>query len=299
MNEIEGKTKIITPHPDNKYKIIIKTKDSLSGGDGAKKDTIKNIGKQKTKQTSNVFQLLNSYNIPTAFIKQQSSNEIICYDCEMLPIEWVVRRYAWGSYLITHPELKKYKQPYRIPGLPVYEMFHKNTVIASPITDTPYQTSENEARELFLKDGKWAKGVYTDPLIKRHDDYWELYPRLENQSTAKPIMKIDPIIPNDTVEDILHELVLTTFDIIDSYWYSIVTKDGPITLVDMKIEIGKRRSDRKYVVADVIDNDSWRIWPGKNPDKQLDKQCFRDDYAIDKVADNYSLVTELTQKFNI
>ena len=54
---VEGKTKIIEKTNDQNI-IRIVTKDFLTGGDAAKKEEIKDIGIQKTKQTSNVFSML-------------------------------------------------------------------------------------------------------------------------------------------------------------------------------------------------------------------------------------------------
>ena len=51
------------------------------------------------------------------------------------------------------------------------------------------------------------------------------------------------------------------------------------------------------MLSDVVDNDSWRIWPGGNPKNQLDKQSFRDGEDLSNVANKYQLVTELTNKF--
>jgi phosphoribosylaminoimidazole-succinocarboxamide synthase len=75
----------------------------------------------------------------------------------------------------------------------------------------------------------------------------------------------------------------------------VETQYGPIVLADIKIEAGRQKVDGKLVIADVIDNDSWRIWPGGDPSKQLDKQNFRDGHPLSEVSDNYALVAELTR----
>jgi phosphoribosylaminoimidazole-succinocarboxamide synthase len=147
----KGKTKVIRIGPSEKT-VIMETMDVLTGGDAAKKEAIKGIGTYKTSQATNVFSLLNKRGLPTAFIKQASPTELLCYQCEMLPMELVVRRYAFGSYLQRHPELKQKCVPYRFETT-VPEIFHKWSVIAAPITEKPYQIEEGEARNQFLHNG--------------------------------------------------------------------------------------------------------------------------------------------------
>ncbi len=49
----------------------------------------------------------------------------------------------------------------------------------------------------------------------------------------------------------------------------------------------------------MIDNDSWRIWVGGDPKKQLDKQVYRDSKEpdLEQIKKNYALVADLTDRF--
>jgi len=271
--------------------------DILTGGDAAKKEKIEGIGAYKTSQAANVFSLLNRMNLPTAFIKQLSPIELLCYQCEMLPLELVVRRYAFGSYLQRHPEFKGNNGRLHKFEKPVAEMFHKWSLITSPITSTPYQIDEGEARDQFLHNGVWQEGVYTDPYIQVENGRWVLYPAKKSLSKTKPLMSIKPVLDSTEYLDLIKTILIPAFEVLENAWHNIVTTYGPVQLVDLKIEVGRRLSDGKIVIADVVDNDSWRIWPGGDPTKQLDKQCFRDDYPIAQVAEKYVLVTQLTEQF--
>jgi phosphoribosylaminoimidazole-succinocarboxamide synthase len=51
------------------------------------------------KTNAKVFDLLNKAGVKTAFVKLASDKAFIARACEMVPIEWVTRRLATGSYL--------------------------------------------------------------------------------------------------------------------------------------------------------------------------------------------------------
>ena len=81
----------------------------------------------------------------------------------------------------------------------------------------------------------------------------------------------------------------------DTDYFETYNKSN-VDLIDMKIEVGIN-SNKEIVIADVIDNDSWRIWPHGDPKQQLDKQSFRDGENLTDVQRKYAIVTEYTSKF--
>lgn len=238
----EGKTKIIYAHPGDPALVYMVHKDSISAGDGARRNMIEGKGALSCRTTSNVFKLLIEAGLPTHFIDKLDDTTMLVRSCRMIPLEVVMRRIATGSYLKRHPEVA---EGTRFEPLLV---------------------------EFFLKDDA------------RHD------PQIMPEDISR-----EGLASAEEVES-LAALGRKTFEVLERAW---LRQD--VTLVDMKIEFG-RDANGEVLIADVIDNDSWRIWPGGQREKMLDKQIYREMKQVDAgglnlVLEKYAQVADLTENF--
>jgi len=276
---IEGKTKRIEVLHDPSL-VRIKTKDSLTANDAAIQADLP-VAQDKTTQNCNVMYHLKKAGIPVAYKMRNDLTSFIAENCKMIPIECVIRRRPFGSYLKREP----HKSSTEIFDPLLTEFFHKHAIVGNEMM------SEDKARDLYLRDGKWTETVYTDPLIESTENSWLLFPPKEPRYDMRPLKYIRPEVDPVTLEYIRRSLMIPCFEILEKAW-----KKFDVELIDMKIEVGINQN-KEIVIADVIDNDSWRIWPNGDPKKQLDKQSFRDGEKLTRVQEKYAIVTQYTKKF--
>ena len=147
--------------------------------------------------------------------------------------------------------------------------------------------------------------IATGSYLKRHPEIHEgtRFDPVLVETFLKDDARHDPQIwPEDIIKlhianqqeiDRMIEEGRRVFDVIERAWAS-----ADITLVDLKIEF-RRSPEGQLMVADVIDNDSWRLWPGGDKSRMLDKQVYRNlqnvtSEALQDIADRYALVADLT-----
>ncbi|MEK7599053.1 MAG: phosphoribosylaminoimidazolesuccinocarboxamide synthase [Patescibacteria group bacterium] len=288
MNQIirEGKTKKIMM-ADMPEHVIIESKDDITAGDGAKRDVISGKGELANLTTSNVFRFLKACGLPVvAFIKEIDETRFLAERCKMIPLELVVRREAHGSFLHRHPHLQEGDF---FPAL-LFECFAKTN-------DKIWRKNRSIPMDDPFLD-------LSDDSVKFYRPHWTDAQKKESEQTGfkgflvgqKPFLLIPrqdffPVI-GSTEEDFIKmkRIAKQTFLILEKAWQLLGRR-----LVDFKVECGVNMHG-ELRLADVIDNDSWRVI---DDEKHISKQLYRDGADINEVTAKYRLVAELTGKFGL
>lgn len=73
------------------------------------KNELKGKAEISTTTTSAIFKILESCGISTSYYSSVEGNNsaFLAYKCDMIPVEWVVRRVATGSFLKRHIGVKE------------------------------------------------------------------------------------------------------------------------------------------------------------------------------------------------
>jgi phosphoribosylaminoimidazole-succinocarboxamide synthase len=265
---IEGKTKIVWDC------VLIESKDDITAGDGARRDEIEGKAAIATATTVNCFRWLEVNGIPTHYVGIHDDRTFIARKVDMIPLELVARRIATGSYLKRRPDV--------VEGTCfddlVVEFFEKDDANHDPL-------------------------LVIDPVGKRLLRFTPSKPLGEGFMSEQPLTGSQLAILTDSeVVTRLREITQSVFEVLEEAW----AKQN-VLLVDLKIECGIDVETGELLVADVIDNDSWRIWPAGDKAQMKDKQVYRDLAESDdpaakakelgKIKSNYAWVAKQTAQF--
>ncbi|XP_052795411.1 multifunctional protein ADE2-like [Mya arenaria] len=241
---VEGKTKIVYRLADNPDKVLLHSKDRITAGDGERAHDLKGKAEISTTTASAIFEMLNNAGIKSHFIKRSGQTCMVCNYCDMVPLEFVTRRIATGSFLKRNPGVK---EGYRFCP--------------------PKQ-------EIFFKDDA------------NHDPQWSY-----EQCVEAKLEFGGRLIGRDEI-DIMCKSTVTVFEVLEKAWASL-----DCSLIDMKIEFGVNPKTGEILLADIIDSDSWRLWPAGDRRLMKDKQVYRElrevtSEALDTVKRNFEWVAD-------
>jgi len=153
----EGKTKIVYDYDKEHY--LLYFKDSITAGDGARKDEMPGKGVLNAQTSAFLFRLLESKGIETHYVGMYDERTMIVKKLSMVPVEVVLRNIATGSI---------------VKRLPIKEGEKFNPPIV----------------EFFLKDDERH-----DPLLNySHMEYFKLFTRKEAEQVEEVMKQVNNVL---------------------------------------------------------------------------------------------------------
>lgn len=256
----EGKTKGILAILYYTFLVLIRSKKSLTKGDGAQSLELEGKDEWATSTACNVFALLNFMGVPTHFIRQKDKTTFLAFKLKMFPIEIVIRRIAEGSYLDRNPGIER-------------------------------GAKLNYVIEIFLKDD-----LLHDPIMIWNGMWWDLYDAhkpILPENLIKPLPKDTYFMPTQDQLKVIYKIARTTFIVLEKAFGML-----GVVLADLKIECGLDEFG-EIRLGDVVDNDSWRIkLGGVEMSKQAYRDALTiTAQVVDSLKDKFKTVAELTGLF--
>ncbi|MBB2891679.1 phosphoribosylaminoimidazolesuccinocarboxamide synthase [Flexivirga oryzae] len=264
----EGKTKVIEDAGNGE--VVVRSKDDITAGDGAKHDVLQGKAAASTRTTANVFRLLERHGIPTHFVEGVDDVAFRARQVKMIPLELVARRYASGSFRDRFPELT---DGARLDEL-AFEVFEKDDAHHDPLLEFDF---DDGVLRRYVPNAKAAAAIGAE--AKPGDLIGEEVLGESRYSDVTPDLLAK-----------LRVLTVSSFEAIESAW-----KQQGGTYIDFKIECGFDCETGELLVADVIDSDSGRLRFG---DVDMSKQSYRDGAAtLPEVKKKFEEVAALTDRF--
>ena len=264
----EGKTKIVEEVGNGE--VLVRSKDDITAGDGAKHDVIDGKAAASTRTTGNIFRLLERRGIPTHFVDGVDDVTFRARQVEMIPLELVARRYATGSFKDRFPDLADGALLDEV----VFEVFEKDDANHDPLLEFDFDAS---VLRRYVPNDKAAEAIGP---VARAGDFISEEPLGESRYA-------------DVSPELIARLrsrTVSTFEVIENAW-----KQQGGVYIDVKIECGFDRESGELLVADVIDSDSGRLRFGEI---DMSKQSYRDGTAtLPEIKRKFDEVAALTDRF--
>ena len=264
----EGKTKIVEDAGNGE--VLVRSKDDITAGDGAKHDLLDGKAAASTRTTGNIFRLLERHGVPTHFVDGVDDVTFRARQVEMIPLELVARRYATGSFKDRFPDLADGA----LLGEVVFEVFEKDDANHDPLLEFDFDAG---VLRRYVPNDKAAEAI--GPVARAGD-----------------LISEEPL-GESRYADVSPELIarlrsrtVSTFEVIENAW-----KQQGGVYIDVKIECGFDRESGELLVADVIDSDSGRLRFGEI---DMSKQSYRDGTAtLPEIKRKFDEVAALTDRF--
>ena len=272
---VEGKTKVL--RRVNEWIVEVYSKNDLTAGNGARHDVLEGKGVLATETTCNVFELLRRRGLDIAYLQRTGPRTFKARHCEMIKLEVVVRAEAavGSSYLKRHHRA--------VPGpLPSLEVeFYLKTI----------------ERRWKGPDGAGCMLPVDDPLlVLGKKGVFSAYHPGHPVEEQKPLLTLSLSDLELTADDLIHIAAVArkVFAVLQKAW--LFAANG--RLKDFKLEFGWYTIGKferpVLLIADVIDNDSWRLEIGG---KEVSKEIYRQRADLAEVLHCYQLVAERTLEF--
>jgi len=224
----EGKAKKLwaTEEPDL---VIQEFKDDATAFDGSKKSTIADKGEINCSISTILFEYLESYHVPTHFIKRQSPTEQIVKKVNIIPIEVVMRNIATGSLVKRLPF-----EDSKLLSYPIFELYLKDDDLGDPLINEYHAfaldlckpedirvmyrlaakvkailKSYMERRDLMLVDFKLEFGWYKNELILADEispDTCRIWDRKTHKKLDKDRFRFDMGGVEEAYQEVLERL---------------------------------------------------------------------------------------------
>ena len=142
----EGKAKILYEGPEPGT-IVQYFKDDATAFNAEKKEIIEGKGVLNNRLSEFFMSGLNNIGVPTHFIKRLNMREQLVRNCEIIPLEIVVRNYAAGSM----SKRLGIKEGIQLPR-PVVEYYYKDDSLGDPIVSEEHIAAFNWASSQDMDD---------------------------------------------------------------------------------------------------------------------------------------------------